>query len=77
MPDRRHARLCGGRGAADRQKTARLFPLAQFYLPAPPYVPQVLDGVKLLAVFISQDLIGKFDEETDGLFISRLALAAA
>lgn len=47
------------------------------YLPAPPYVPQVLDGVKLLAVFISQDLIGKFDEETDGFFISRLALAAA
>ena len=35
--------------------------------PAPPYVPQVLDVVKLLAVFISQDLIGKFDEETDGL----------
>ena len=60
-----------------RTKTARLFPLAQFYLPAPPYVPQVLDGIKLLAVFISQDLIGKFDEETDGLFISRLVLAAA
>lgn len=45
--------------------------------PAPPYVPQILDGIKLLAVFISQDLIGKFDEETDGLFTSRLALAAA
>lgn len=45
--------------------------------PAPPYVPQVLDVVKLLAVFISQDLIGKFDEETDGLFTSRLVLAAA
>ena len=77
MPDRPRARLCGGRGAADGQKTARLFPLAQFYLPAPPCVPQVLDVVKLLAVFISQDLIGKFDEETDGLFISRLALATA
>lgn len=24
-------------------------------------MPQVLDGIKLLAVFISQDLIGKFD----------------
>ena len=40
-------------------------------------MPQVLDVVKLLAVFISQDIIGKFDEETDGLFISRLVLAAA
>jgi len=54
-----------------------MLPLVQFYLPALPYVPQILDGVKLLTVFISQDLIGKFDEETDGLFISRLVLAAA
>ena len=47
---------------------APMLPLAQFYLPALPYVPQVLDGVKLLAVFISQDLIGKFDEDMDGLW---------
>lgn len=47
---------------------APMLPLAQFYLPALPYVPQVLDGVKLLTVFISQDLIGKFDEQMDGLW---------
>ena len=47
---------------------AQMLPLAQFYLPALPYVPQVLDGVKLLAVFISHDLIGKFDENMDGLW---------
>lgn len=50
---------------------APMLPLAQFYLPALPYVPQVLDGVKLLAVFISQDLIGKFDEDMDGLWAIR------
>ncbi|WP_297989833.1 hypothetical protein [uncultured Campylobacter sp.] len=48
------------------QNGAPMLPLAQFYLPALPYVPQVLDGVKLLVVFISQDLIGKFDEDMDG-----------
>lgn len=47
---------------------APMLPLAQFYLPALPYVPQVLDGVKLLAVFISQDLIGKSLEQMDGLW---------
>ena len=50
---------------------APMLPLAQFYLPALPYVPQVLDGVKLLAVFISQDLIGKFDDDMDGLWAIR------
>ncbi len=50
---------------------APMLPLAQFYLPALPYVPQVLDGVKLLAVFISQGLIGKFDEQMDGLWAVR------
>ena len=34
-------------------------------------MPQVLDGIKLLAVFISQDLIGKFDENMDGLWAIR------
>ena len=53
------------------QNGAPMLPLAQFYLPALPYVPQVLDGVKLLAVFISQDLIGKFDEDMDGLWAIR------
>ena len=50
---------------------APMLPLAQFYLPALPHVPQVLDGVKLLTVFISQDLIGKFDENMDGLWAIR------
>ncbi len=50
------------------QNGAPMLPLAQFYLPALPYVPQILDGVKLLTVFISQDLIGKFDENMDGLW---------
>ncbi len=50
---------------------APMLPLAQFYLPALPYVPQVLDGVKLLAVFISQDLIGKSREDMDGLWAIR------
>lgn len=45
-----------------------MLPLAQFYLPALPYVPQVLDGVKLITVFISQDLIGKSPEQMDGLW---------
>ena len=53
------------------QNGAPMLPLAQFYLPALPYVPQVLDGVKLLTVFISQDLIGKFDENMDGLWAIR------
>ena len=53
------------------QNGAPMLPLAQFYLPALPYVPQVLDGVKLLTVFISQDLIGKFDEDMDGLWAIR------
>ena len=53
------------------QNGVPMLPLAQFYLPALPYVPQVLDGVKLLAVFISQDLIGKFDEDMDGLWAIR------
>ena len=47
---------------------APMLPLAQFYLPALPYVPQVLDGVKLLTVFISQDIIGKSPEQMDGLW---------
>ena len=50
------------------QNGVPMLPLAQFYLPALPHVPQVLDGVKLLAVFISQDLIGKFDDDMDGLW---------
>lgn len=50
------------------QNGAPMLPLAQFYLPALPHVPQVLDGVKLLAVFISQDLIGKSPEQMDGLW---------
>ncbi len=53
------------------QNGAQMLPLAQFYLPALPYVPQVLDGVKLLAVFISQDLIGKSPEQMDGLWTIR------
>ena len=50
------------------QNGAPMLPLAQFYLPALPYVPQVLDGVKLLTVFISQDFIGKSPENMDGLW---------
>ena len=50
---------------------ASMLPLAQFYLPALPYVPQILDGVKLLAVFISQDLIGKSREDMAGLWAIR------
>ena len=53
------------------QNGAPMLPLAQFYLPALPHLPQVLDGVKLLAVFISQDLIGKFDENMDSLWVIR------
>ena len=53
------------------QNGAPMLPLAQFYLPALPYVPQVLDGVKLLTVFISQDLIGKSPEDMDGLWAIR------
>ena len=53
------------------QNGAPMLPLAQFYLPALPCVPQILDGVKLLTVFISQDLIGKFDENMDGLWAIR------
>ena len=50
------------------QNGAPMLPLAQVYLPALPSVPQVLDGVKLITVFLAQDLIGKSPEQMDGLW---------